>query len=315
MKHEERLLITLLKVRLGIEEEDKVNKLLRSNSTDWGYFFNLVIHHKLPSFLYHQIIDSKLPVSRKWISLLEINYLGTKQKNQERESFLTPIIQDLYSKNIICTPIKGAALNLLVYGDLGLRQSNDYDLLIQEKDIPKVTKVIEDYGFIQSNKIENGVPLPATRFEKTFYRLSTHEVVPFLKKGDLFNNFFEIDVQFDIFSHAENLPVDFPLENLFNNLETINNDKGKFFILKPEHNLLQLCSHIFQDNTMLQNIIKGKDHILRDFVDIYELINKYTIDWDNFSNEVKSDPWVKKLFTMYYFTQRKYLEILFLRTL
>lgn len=292
MAIEEQLILKLSKLNLCESDIKEATIALTESQINWGNFYDFIINHKIGSLIYRNFCKYGFPINKRWSHVLEVYTVGNRLRNKHRYDTVTPVLNDLYDSGIKCIALKGAILNHTLYDDYGLRQSNDFDVLIQEKDISRTVEIMNKYGFIQSSKGTRSNKLePASRREKAFYRMSTHEIVPLILESDNpFNKFIEIDVQFDIFSHAKNMRVDFPIKNLFDSAEELEINQGriKCFTLKPEYNLLQLCSHIYQDNTMIQNIVKSKDHILRDFIDVHEFIlkNINEINWEYFSTEI-----------------------------
>ncbi|GBF75597.1 hypothetical protein PA598K_04015 [Paenibacillus sp. 598K] len=293
MNKEQKIFLLLSKLTLSDQERKLIQECTVDEDIHWEQIFIYSIHHNNTAVIYKNTIDSDIKLKNGWNRVFKMYFHANKLRNQEVYAVVTPILNAIYEEGIKVIPLKGGILNHTVYKDYGLRHSSDFDLLIEEKDSNQITKILISFGFVQSkSKPKNGIINPASRKIKAFHKMWTHELVPFVKKTNhTLVDFVEIDIQFDIFSRAKNMRVSFPIERLFKTAKPFEmfGAKSKCYILNPEYNLIQLCSHVFQDNTMLQNIQHFKDHKVRDFVDIYEFVkmNEETIDWDLLSLEIK----------------------------
>lgn len=278
---EGELIILLSKLSLSLDEITSVEKIL-AKEINLEKFIHYAFEHKVINIVYRNLIKLNLHknIPKKWRKLFDLYYGGNKYRNEFIYKSITPIFNEFFNEGIKCVGLKGIMLNHKVYGDIGLRYNNDIDILLLEKDLNRATTILKKHGFIQGfiNSREEKV-IEATRKEVMFQRLTTHELIPLIKKTeDYLCDFISVDVQFDIFSRAKNMKISTIAEDLFNKAVYNNN----FFELCHEHNLLQLCSHAFQDATMLESIKKGKDLELIKFLDIYEYTkqNFEFISWD-----------------------------------
>jgi putative nucleotidyltransferase-like protein len=68
---------------------------------------------------------------------------------------LIRIVQRLSDLGIEVMPYKGLALAELLYGDIGLRQSGDIDLLIHTTDLPRIRKIVSEFGYVPHERFAN----------------------------------------------------------------------------------------------------------------------------------------------------------------
>lgn len=289
---EVELILTLSKLSVSKEEITKVQNLLEVSIIDFDKLISMLFLHRTSMLFYKNLkkfnLTSYFP--NKLVGLLSLMYTGNKMRNTYYYDHTAKTFNDFYNEGIKCIPLKGTILNHQVYRDYGLRYSGDMDILIQNKDLKHVTSILNEHGFIQGY-LKDGAIDPATKELKMFHRLSTHELVPFLlETNEETCEFIEFDVQFDIFNRAKNMRVNYNLENLFETSKEIKiiNNKAKCFSLKPEYNVLQLSSHLYQDATRIQGIKERKDQELIKYVDVYEYILKFQndINWPEFSEEL-----------------------------
>lgn len=286
------LILTLSKLTVSDEEIIKVKNMLELRKLDFDKLVSMLFLHRTSMTFYKNLkkfnLTSYFP--NKLVGLLSVMYLGNKMRNTYYYEQTVKIFNAFYSEGIKCIPMKGTILNHQIYKDYGLRYSGDMDILIQDKNLSKVTSILNEHGFVQGY-IKNGSIDPATKELKMFHRLSTHELVPFLlETNEEVCEFIEFDVQFDIFNRAKNMRVNYNLEQLFDTAIEIDiiNEQAKCYSLKPEYNVLQLSSHLYQDATRIQGIKERKDQELIKYVDVYEYINqfKHEMDWATFAEEL-----------------------------
>jgi hypothetical protein len=121
--------------------------------------------------------------------------------------------------------IKGPVLSGRCYGDPGLRQYGDLDLIVRNKDIQRSTELMISLGY------EPSVPLTAIRAKKipgeyVFRQSSTKLLVEFHT---------ELTFRYH--------PRPLPLENLFQRQTRVNIDSHKVPALSPEDELMLICIH------------------------------------------------------------------------
>lgn len=120
---------------------------------------------------------------------------------------------------------KGPALSVRCYGDPGLRQYGDLDLVVRDKDIFRVTELMLSLGY------EGTVPLSAIRAAK----------IP----GEY--NFRQKDSQLLVEFHTERTfryhPLPLPLEHLFQRQTRVAFEGQEIPTLSPEDELILICIH------------------------------------------------------------------------
>ncbi len=148
--------------------------------------------------------------------------------------------------------IKGPVLSTRCYGDPGLRQYGDLDLIVRQRDVLSVTELMIRFGY------EPSVPLAAIRANKipgeyVFRQSSTKLLVEF---------------------HTERTfryhPRPLPLENIFKRQTRVSIDSNAIPALAPEDELLLICIH-------------GAKHFwehLSYIADVAAFVLNQALDWD-----------------------------------
>lgn len=101
------------------------------------------------------------------------------EKNKHRMHLLEPIIESL--KTIPYALIKGEALSIMAYGDVGYRNSDDVDFLIPRVYSKEVKKILKDNGFIEGLFDKNGEYRKMTRLEEIIFT-NSHQIAPYEKR-------------------------------------------------------------------------------------------------------------------------------------
>jgi len=147
--------------------------------------------------------------------------------------------------------IKGPVLSLRCYGDPGLRQYGDLDLIVRDKDIQRSTELMISLGY------EPSVPLTAIQAKKipgeyVFRQFSTKLLV-------------EFHTEFTFRYHPRPLPV----ESLFERQARVNIDSHQVPSLSPEDELILICIH-------------GAKHFweqLSYIADVAAFVSRQELDW------------------------------------
>ena len=82
---------------------------------------------------------------------LRAAYHGNLARNMYLYAELRRILEALREKDVEVIFLKGAALAKTVYGDIGLRQMSDIDILAKKEDLPKAVELLFHMGYGYAN--------------------------------------------------------------------------------------------------------------------------------------------------------------------
>lgn len=102
---------------------------------------------------------------------------------------LTPFFNDI--KDLSYCVVKGEALSILAYGNVGMRSSSDIDILISRKDIKYIVSCLKKYGY--KYKSDKGI----SKEERAFFLSNSHQWKPLVKQIGFVESV--VDINFDIF--------------------------------------------------------------------------------------------------------------------
>ena len=118
---------------------------------DWQAFLQRATSHGVRPLVYqslHTICWDALPEAAR--QELSHFYSANSAKNRFLAGELLHLLQLFESEHILALPFKGPVLAAVFYGDLGLREFTDLDILVRERDVPKAREILSNQGY-QSN--------------------------------------------------------------------------------------------------------------------------------------------------------------------
>ncbi len=148
---ENKILLLSAKIHLPDEEVSEVNRLLREVK-DWEQLADSLIARGVgPLFYRHmQQLPDKERIPRSAQEKLKQTYYHTLSRNMVLYSVFRKVIKAFTDNGIPAVALKGIHLSEKLYGDIGLRQLSDIDLLVRKADGEKSLKVLREIGFVQS---------------------------------------------------------------------------------------------------------------------------------------------------------------------
>src|ERR1700675_3462063 len=216
------LLVECARPNPGIERLDEMLRRLR----DWPVFLELAEKHSV-----FGLAASRLGGCGEGAMPPEIS--GELRERHRAQVLFTLRLTaemirlfDLFAAaGVEALVIKGPVLSARCYGDPGLRQYGDLDLIVRDKDILRSTELMMSPGY------EPSVPLKAIQAKKipgeyVFRQSSTKLLVEFHT---------ELTFRYH--------PRPIPLENLFKRQVLVNIDAHETPALSPEDELILICIH------------------------------------------------------------------------
>ena len=247
-------------------EITRIDNLL-SSDLDWVEIAGQLLNHRLGGYLYKGLnIEQKNNIPVEIREALRLLVIAQKKENIFNIEYLKPILNEFSKNNLHYVALKGLYFNASMY-DMGIRRSNDIDILVPERNLKVLDDILRGFGYIQSFQTE-GELVEAPKKVKLIQRIKYHDLVPYKKyiKGKLH----EIDVNFT-FDTVENEITQEVFENGI--VEYSNNDyciQGLPF----ETNLAFLCIHFFREGTNSLWTEGRRDVLLYKIVDIMNVVRK-----------------------------------------
>jgi hypothetical protein len=227
IKIEDKLLIGLCRPGFSHEETERI-EILISSVRDWRYFADRANAHGVGALVYHNLSElgliQHLPEQvREFLRNVMILNLA---RNTQLINETGEILHLLNGYGIKTVLLKGMALELTVYGNKGLRQMTDVDVLLTKNGCIKAQKLLMTGGF-------RSLPVKSP-FHKPII-LYTGKHIPSMIKGD-----FSVDIHHNLFGERNSELSRMIYDNSY---ETdINGEKA--FIPPSQLFLLYLVKHL-----------------------------------------------------------------------
>jgi hypothetical protein len=250
IRDEELLLIGLCRLEFSDEHIKKIRVLAESIS-DWKYFSLLANAHGVAALVYHnlKLLDFLPLLPDEPADFLR----GTLMRNLSRNSFNTGTLAaalNLFNKEKIKTVLlKGFALEITVYGNAGLRQMSDIDVLIRRDQCLDARDILLDKGYSI---------LPVKSFFHKFILLDAGKHLPTLLKNGT-----AIEIHHELFGNKKGLTGMF-----FDNSYEVEVKGQKAYIAQPLIFFLYLIRHLWLHEM-------NNESQLRLYTDLVVMIEKY----------------------------------------
>lgn len=189
---------------------------------EWEQVAQRSIYHSLGPLLYRSLkqISQTVGIPHQVLNRLRTIYQANTAKNLRVYNELAAVLRGLERDGVQVIVLKGAHLAQVVYGDVGLRQMNDVDILVRKTDLPKA----------QDRLLEMGYTLPdrAGREVKHLGPFSKPHALP-------------VELHWTLARETDPLTID--IEGLWARANPATIGDGDAFLLCPEDLFLHQCLH------------------------------------------------------------------------
>ncbi|MCC5936778.1 MAG: nucleotidyltransferase family protein [Lunatimonas sp.] len=117
-----------------------------NSQVDWKEVIRLCRAHRIRPTAYRVLLKVSPPAP--WAEMLkkELQKLTMQSMDKARET--TRLIGLLLAEGITVFPYKGVAFSKRFYGEIGLRESGDIDLIIRPSDLPAINEALKKDGYL-----------------------------------------------------------------------------------------------------------------------------------------------------------------------
>ena len=233
------------------------------DAADWQRIVELAQRQSVAPILYARLKERDSVPSPGSAQRLREIYLGTFKRNARLLHEVGKILRALQASDIPVIPLKGAYLVEAVYGNLGLRQIGDVDLLVKPVDLAKALEVLRTLGYAAAHPIE----IESVR------QVSQH-MPPLSKQGGV-----TLELHWTILNPCKNAHFgDRDLDQVWSRAIPARIGGVQALSLPPTDLLWYLCVH-----ASLEHRFNGVG--LRAFWDLALVIRRFTgeIDWELFA--------------------------------
>ncbi len=234
----------------------KIRQLV-SAGVEWNDVLERAKRHSLLPMLYWQLSASCSElVPEKTLDFLCDHFRKNTARNLVLSSDLLSFLKALKDRDVSAMPYKGPSLAISVYGNVGLRQFGDLDILVRKKDVAVATEVLVNEGF------------------KTHFKISEKQLAMFIRLGyvrllkrDMGRQ--TVELHWAIAPRFFGFHLD--IELLWQTLISVDLLGQQILAPPPEALLLMLCVHGAKDAWERLEWVSG----------VADLIRRETkLDWD-----------------------------------
>lgn len=269
----DKFIVTASQLTLSKEQVEEL-KTLTSEISDWDIVLKKAILHRVASFLYYTLKQNGLleAVPEDFAGKLHGQYLKSLLYNKSLFVEIECLGADLKHYKVVL--LKGSALNLDVYPDLGIRPMSDVDALVYKSQRFEINEALKEAGWIPyCDCVEKSdVHLKVSDVE--------HKHLPKLHRTPK-SGYVEMHWKFFAGEDDDALAKE--------GMDSAVSYKDNLFVLNNELMFAHLCS----------NFTDGYDmgEPLRTLCDIHEYLLKKKIDWDELDRICKGEPLHSRLLT------------------
>ena len=277
ISHENRLLLHCLQASISGNIGDKIKDVI-SLPLNWEEVLASAFWHGIAPLLYHNLknISKGHCIPQEVMDQLRTAYHGNLARNMYLYAELKRILETFCDKGVKVIVLKGAALAKTVYGDIGLRQMSDVDLLVKKEDLPCAEKIMSglDYRF------QGDMP-------PEWYR-ENHQHISYVNS----EKNIPVEIHWHIARKAHPLRIRIIndiIERWWEEAKTIEFSGSKVQILSPEDLITHLCLHFLKHRFINHNGGFSSKGALIQLYDIFQTLKYYRddIDWVRFKSEAE----------------------------
>jgi hypothetical protein len=251
IRNEEILLLELCRLSFSRAQTGKIGELVTCVS-DWDYFASLANEHGVVALACHNLEKlGFLPqVPENIASTLKNSLMLSLSRNAFHTSVIWEVMRILNGESIKTVLLKGLALELAVYGNSGLRQMTDVDILVDRSNYKKARRIMMENGYM-SLPVKSLFYLPIIAY-------SGKHLPSLLKNGA------SIDIHLELFGGKRNILT----KLLYENSSEIRINDQFAHIPPPQLFFLYLVKHLYSHEL-------NNESQLRLYTDLVVLIEKY----------------------------------------
>ena len=245
---EEKLLLSLCRLEFSDEQKKRTGVLLKEVK-DWDHFVDLANGHGIIALCWHNIAvsgnSSSVPAPQS--EILHSAYLKSMAHNAFLFNQLGQTADIAKNENIKIVLLKGIVLEKSIYGNIGLRQLSDMDLLLKVEDAILFRKILLKSGY-------SSMPLISPLHNRLLPYLKSH--LP-----PLFRNGVMTEIHVRLFEE----PGKSLTEELIDTAYSIHGTETNLFYPRPHLFFLYLVKHLDRHEKTAHFQIKF-------YIDLYALL-------------------------------------------
>ena len=223
---ENQLLIYAARLSLDEAATEQVRQLLHAD-LDWDYLRSQADRHNLLPLLHQHLSDFQDLVPAAVMAQLRSDVGNITRRSIYLTGELLKLLEILEANKLDAVPFKGPTLAAIAYGDVGLREFADLDILVRKDDLARVMELLSDNGLQPTPALTTSQQAALRRFE------CAHNF------GDEGKVLFDVHWNFAAPYSSFKLPVD----RIWERRQRVSIGGRQLLTLSSEDLLLVLCLH------------------------------------------------------------------------
>ncbi len=248
---EERLLLSLCRIDFNSEQKKEVQKHA-GEIRDWDSFVRMANEHGIIALSWFNLIETgcRKIVPAGYLDKMHSAYLGSLARNTLLSERCGQVLSLARQKGIKVILLKGMALEKSIYGNKGVRQMSDIDILVSREDAVPLRNILLKNGFVS-------VPLISPLHERIMPSYGKH--LP-----EMCYNGTTVEIHFKLFDQKGNRLS----EDMIRQAVTTGEDNNEVYIAAPRLCFLYLVRHLDRHEA-------GGTSQLRLYADLAVLLSAY----------------------------------------
>jgi hypothetical protein len=160
---EQELLLCCARTRLDAEAAGRLRQLLRQR-LDWVHLLGSAERHRVTALVYwHVRAVNPESVPPQAGAVLRSAFEQNVRDNLAHTAELFRVLDLLQEHGILAIPYKGPIVAALAYGNLALREFSDLDILVRQRDVPRLWELLVAHGYrpgLDPKAMREAAPLP-----------------------------------------------------------------------------------------------------------------------------------------------------------
>jgi len=189
IKKEDRFLLLCARTQMQPGQLD-LAAFLAKDGLNWNYLFSKAKANSVTALIYKNLLKLGIDLPETILENFKNRYIIQRLANERRWRDLAEVLKALNLQKISALVHKGAALGENIYGDIAFRPMSDMDILVKQKDWPKIREILDklEYSLLENPALsilpkEYHIPCLSKRrtgieFKFNFYWLDIPEFNP-----------------------------------------------------------------------------------------------------------------------------------------
>lgn len=284
---EVQALLLLSRQDIDDAQVDRLRDLLETarDEFDWPRFLDLATRLRVAPIVSRHIERLKprmadLAIDPSVRTVLRAVYLHHLRRNRVLRTELMRIVAAASRADVPVVVRKGGHLGSTIYRDPAVRAMSDLDVLVSIPLAEALMEILRGLDYQEGDASADGIR-PLSHRERVFWRMYGSDLPKYSKPSpDVDCPWISLDINVRLMLPGKG--YDIPVPELLSRIEEHDIDGERFFTFSTEDTLIDLCTSLYKNATVLRFMKQGKHRRLLQFVDLAELIaaNRESLGWD-----------------------------------